>query len=271
MFTQVRLITFNALRSLDIRGAHYIKPEHYLRSLDHVCEAEWVLYPEYWQVNSLVYGLKQRIFPSPASYHLGHDKIEQTRAFMAVAPHNTPWTEILPSTDSAIDLVLESFDFPFVAKVVRSSMGEGVYLIESRRQFLDYAAQNDILYVQEYLPIQRDLRVVWVGDQVISAYWREQTDGFHNNVARGGVVTFDAVPPAALELVEQVARTLGIDHAGFDVAVVQGHCYLLEFNVLFGLDGLNRQGIRLGPYILHHLGLDDDEPRTPLQPSPVAA
>jgi len=267
----MRLISFNALRTLDIPGAHYLKPELYLRSIDLVREAEWVLYPEYWQVNSLVYALKRPIFPSPASYHLGHDKIEQTRAFQAVAPENIPWTEILPSTDSSIDYVLEWFTFPFVAKVVRSSMGEGVFLIESRKDFLEYARNNEILYVQEYLPIERDLRVVWVGNEVIAAYWREQRDGFHNNVAQGGVVNFDAVPPVALELVERVATSLGIDHAGFDVAVVQGHCYLLEFNVLFGLDGLNSQGIKVGEYVSRYLGLVGDEPTNPTRPSPVAA
>lgn len=267
----MRLISFNALRTLDIPGAHYIKPELYLRSLDHVRAAEWVLYPEYWQVNSLIYGLRRRIFPSPATYHLGHDKIEQTRAFLTVAPEHVPWTEILPATDSSIEYVLEWFDFPFVAKVVRSSMGQGVYLIESRQKFLDYAADNDILYVQEYLPIQRDLRVVWVGNEVVSAYWREQSDGFHNNVAQGGVVSFDTVPPAALELVARVATGLGIDHAGFDVAVVQGHCYLLEFNVLFGLDGLNQQGIRVGAHVSRYLGLEGDEPTTPIGPTPAVA
>lgn len=264
-------VSFNPLRSLDIPGLRYIKPEHYLRSLDLVRDAPWVLYPEYWQVNSLVYGLKRRIFPSAATYHLGHDKIEQTRAFMTVAPDNTPWTEILPATDSSIDYILEWFEFPFVAKVVRSSMGEGVFLIESRREFLDYAAKNDILYIQEYLPIQRDLRVVWVGDEVLTAYWREQRDGFHNNVAQGGVVNFDAVPPEALELVVRVARELGIDHAGFDIAVVQGKCYLIEFNVLFGLDGVNEQGISVGEHVCRYLGIGGDEPTTPNQTAPVVA
>ena len=267
----MRLVTFNALRCLDIPGTHYLKPELYFREIDTVRGAEWVLYPEFWQVNSLVYGLHKRIFPSPASYHLGHDKIEQTRAFMTVAPGNVPWTEILPATESSIEQVLECFGFPFVAKVVRSSMGCGVFLIQSRAEFLQYAAQNEILYVQEYLPIQCDLRVVWVGNEVVSAYWRGQTDGFHNNVAQGGVIHFDLVPPAALELVSRVATSLGIDHAGFDVAVVAGHCYLLEFNLLFGLDGLNRQGIRVGDHVARYLRLADDHPTTPLRPRPVAA
>ncbi len=267
----MRLISFNALRSVGIPGAHYLKPEHYFRELARVRDADLVLYPEYWQVNSLHYGLGKRIFPSLASYHLGHDKIEQTRAFLTVAPANVPWTEILPATDASVEFVLETFDFPFVAKVARSSMGEGVFLIESRREFLDYVANNHILYVQEYLPIQRDLRMVWVGNEVVSAYWREQTDGFHNNIARGGVVTFDAVPTAALELVTHVATALGIDHAGFDIAVVAGHCYLLEFNVLFGLDGLQQQGIRVNDYVTRYLGIEGDEPTKPINPRPVAA
>ena len=267
----MRLLSFNALRTLGLPGIHYIKPELYLRELPAVQGADWVLYPEYWQVNSLVYGLQKRIFPSIASYHLGHDKVEQTRAFLAVAPAHVPLTEILPATASSVERILDTFTFPFVAKVVRSSMGDGVYLIEERGELRRYAEANSVLYVQEYLPIHRDLRVVWIGNQVVTAYWREQSNGFHNNVAKGGVVHFDGVPPAALELVRQVATALGIDHAGFDVAVVAGHCYLLEFNLLFGLDGLNRQGINHGDYVLSYLLSQNDQPTNPLRPRPIAA
>lgn len=267
----MRLISFDLLRTMSISGVIHIKPEHYLRELPALLEAECVLFPQYWQVNGLVYGLKRRIFPSVASYHIGHDKIEQTRAFLTVCPANLPQTEILPSCASSIEQVLEQFDFPLVAKVARSSMGQGVFLIESRRELLDYAANNAVLYIQEYLPITRDLRVVWIGNQVVTAYWREQTNGFHNNVAMGGVITFDRVPPAAIELVTHVATTLGIDHAGFDVAVVAGHCYLLEMNVLFGLEGVHRQGIDYSQHIVRYLRGDDDEPPKPLHPhSPTA-
>lgn len=267
----MRLVSFDILRSLDIPGVRFIKPDHYFRELDAVREADWVLYPEYWQVNSLLYGLKKRIFPSAASYHLGHNKIEQTRALMTVAPQHVPWTEILPAIDSSIEHILDLFTFPFVAKVARSSMGDGVFRIESRADLLRYAEHNPVLYVQEYLPIQRDLRVVWVGKEVLTAYWREQGDGFHFNVAKGGVISFDLIPPGALELVRHVATTLGIDHAGFDIAVVAGHCYILEFNVFFGLDGLNRQGIRCGEHVLRYLRGDDDQPTNPVQPRPIAA
>lgn len=267
----MRLVAFDLFRAMGIPGVHHIKPEHYFRELEAVRQADWVLYPEYWQVNSLLYGLDKRIFPSPASYHLGHNKIEQTRALLTVAPAHVPWTEILPASEASIEQILDCFDFPFVAKVARSSMGNGVFLIESRQDLLRYAAQNEVLYVQEYLPIQRDLRVVWLGREILTAYWREQGDGFHFNVAKGGVLNFEQIPPAALELVRQVATALGIDHAGFDIAVVDGHCYVLEFNVLFGLDGLNRQGIRCGEHVLRYLQEQDDHPSKPLRPRPIAA
>lgn len=78
---------------------------------------------------------------------------------------------------------------PFVAKLPKASMGEGVWLIESRKDWLSYCEKTPVLYVQEYLPIDRDVRVVVVGDQVVTAYWRTQAEqGFYNNVARGGAL-----------------------------------------------------------------------------------
>ncbi len=267
----MRLISFNLFRSLGIDGVEHIKPEQMFAETATLREADWLLYPEYWQINSLTYALKRRIFPSVASYHLGHDKIEQTRAFMTVTPHHVPQTLILPATPSAIEQILEEMVLPVVAKVVRSSMGEGVFLIETARQLREYAAQNEILYVQEYLPLERDLRVVWVGKKVIGAYWRELGDGFHFNVARGGQINFEDIPQRALDLVEQVAVELGIDHAGFDVAMVDGYPWLLEFNLMFGLDGLNRMGVSVGEHVRLYLEECSDEPDKPDSPQPVAA
>ena len=270
-FWCMRLVSFDVFRALGIPGVQIIKPEHYFREINSLCEADRILFPEYWQINSLIYGLKKRIFPSPASYHLGHNKIEQTRALLTIVPEHVPHTEILPASESAVEQILDCFHFPFVAKVVRSSMGSGVYCIDSRQDLLRYVKNNDVLYVQEYLPIDRDLRIVWVGNQVLTAYWREHGNGFHFNVARGGVINFDHIPVSAIELVTHVATTLGIDHAGFDIAIVNDRCYILEFNVLFGLEGLNRRGINYGEHILRYLRDDNSSPTRPVSPRPIAA
>lgn len=249
----MKLITFDPYRALNL-NAHYIKPEAMFRERETINKADWVLFPEYWQVNALVYGLKKRIFPNINTYHLGHDKIEMTRAFWSIAPAHVPDTLILPATPTGIDQVLEHFHFPFVAKEIRNSMGRGVFLIQNRSQFLDYAKQNPVLYAQEYLPIQKDLRVIVIGDSAITAYWRiAPADAFHNNIARGGTTSFEDIPAAAITLVERTAQQLGINHAGFDIADVGGHYYFLEFNPLFGDAGLKDRGIDIEKHIGEYL------------------
>lgn len=236
--TALKLISFDPFRTLGLPGIRYIKPEHMQQHREELEQADWLLFPAYWQLHSLHYVLKRPIFPSLCSYHLGHDKVEMTRALQTACPQHVPETQILSADTYGIEQVLDNWPFPFVAKAVRSSQGMGVYLIENKAQFLDYAANQDVLYVQKLLPIVRDLRIVVVGSKVIASYWREGP-GFHNNLAQGGRVRTDlAVPEAAVSLVEGLARYLDINHAGFDVAWVDGHPYILEFNRLFGNRGM---------------------------------
>lgn len=250
----MKLVSFEPLRSLDLPVTATLKPEDWLRRRNVIDGADWLLFPEYWQVNALHYAWRKRIFPSIASYHLGHDKAEMTRALEAVAPHHLPLTFIRAATPSGSEEILDLLSFPFVVKELRSSMGKGVMLIESAAQFRDYAQTHDVLYAQEYLPIRRDLRIVYVGNQVLSAYWRNAAEGsFHNNVAQGGTVSFDNIPAEACDLVASVAQQLGVNHAGFDVAELDGHFYFFEFNIRFGLQALNSRGISVGRAILSYL------------------
>jgi len=261
----MKLVSFDALRTYDIMSCHYIKPENFFKEKDRIIEADWILYPQYWQVNSLVYGLKKRIFPNINTYHLGHNKIEMTRAFMSVCPSNTPYTEILSNTPSNQEKILDTFTFPFIAKEIKNSMGKGVFLINNIKDFRNYCETNEILYVQEKLPIDRDLRITYLGDKIIGSYWRiGSNDNFKNNVSQGGVIIYDNIPKDALILVEHVAKTLGINHAGFDIADVDGHYYILEFNVLFGTKGIVDLGIPLNNLILKYL--QNNTPITPTDP-----
>lgn len=262
----MRLISFDPFRTLRLPGVTYIKPEHYQQHLSLIESADWVLFPEYWQVNSLYYGLHKRIFPSIASYHLGHDKVEMTRAFQTVCPEAVPQTLILANTPSNRQLVLDHLDYPFVAKEIKNSRGHGVFLIENPQQWQAYQEANEVLYVQEYLPIQQDMRIVVIGQRVVAGYWRRQRQGgFHNNLAQGAEPVFDPIPPEAIALVERTARQLNINHAGFDVAELDGRLYLFEFNRLFGNQGLVEQGVRLDQEILGFLNSEQDPFRDPPQ------
>jgi ribosomal protein S6--L-glutamate ligase len=250
----MRIVTFDAFRSLGIPGTQYIKPDLYQQQLAVIKQADWILFPEYWQVNSLHYALGLNIYPSLSSYHIGHNKIEQTRAFQLVCPYNTPDTLILENSEANASSIWEYFAGSFVAKLPKSSEGRGVFLIESRADWRTYCAQSSVLYAQELLPIDRDMRIVIIGDKVIGGYWRRQSNnGFHNNIAQGGSLDFAPLHPHAVTAVLNIARSLKINHGGFDVAMVGDRPYILEFNRLFGNHGLIEQGVKPAAHIFNYL------------------
>lgn len=252
----MKLVSFNPLRSLGL-DATPLRPESFPddpATLAAVRAADCVLFPETWQVNALHYALHKRIFPSVAAHHLGASKVEMTRAFQALVPANVPETLILPADESGARTAGERLGFPLVVKQPRESMGRGVFKVESARELATLLPSLDLLYAQELLPIDRDLRICWVGDTVLAAYWRIGGDGFHTNISRGATESFDDIPPAALELVARVARALGVDHAGFDVAMVGDHPYLFELNTLFGNEVINRAGVDYAAALKRALG-----------------
>lgn len=259
-------VSFDVFRTLGLPGCVQLKPSQFLSHRPLIEQADWVLFPEYWQVNALVFGMRARIFPSLSSYLIGHDKVEMTRAFLCVAPSHVPETHIAANTPSDAEDIWARMTLPFVAKLPRSSQGEGVWLIESRRDWQAYLARTAVLYVQEHLPIDRDLRVVVVGEQVLGAYWRLQSPySFHNNISRGGEALYGDVPQAAVDLALRVARALGVDHAGFDIAMVGSHPFLLEFNRLFGHQGIEGGGVRVREAIAGYLD-SQSRPVRPLTP-----
>ncbi len=250
----MRFVSFDALRTLGMPKATYIKPEKSHCHMDVIRQADWLLFPEYWQINTLFYGMRKQIFPSMSTYHIGHDKIEMTRVMQLLWPQYLPETHILGNSSWACDWVPDHFGYPFVAKTPRAAMGMGVWLIDNRTAWERYASCHPTLYVQEYLPIEKDLRLVVIGKKVVTAYWRcRPGTEIHTNVAKGGLIHSEDIPPEAIVAVEMIAHHLEIDHAGFDVAVVEGKLFFFEFNRLFGTAGLVKKGISIAPLILQYL------------------
>lgn len=250
-------VTFNPFRSIGIPSARYIKPEEMFGRLRELGTAERILFPRSWQVNALAYALKKKIFPSLATYHLGYDKIEMTRGFMALCPSMVPKTGFYLNTAVAFDTLADTFGLPFVCKEPRSSSGLGVFLIKTKEEFQLYAKDNPTLYVQEYLEMDRDLRVVIIGEEVVSTYWRVKSPGdFHNNISRGGRIERTNIPERVVWEVAGVAQALGIDYAGFDIAITNSGAFLLEFNVFFGTQGVQRSSSELGKIVHKHLQSD---------------
>jgi ribosomal protein S6--L-glutamate ligase len=209
--------------------------------LDLLRSADTIYYPSSLYEDVFL-ALGKRVFPANYYRYMG-DKIKQTELFTLLdIPH--PRTRIYEGSDRA-HLILSDFSFPFIAKIpLGSSKGRGVFLIRSRRDLDRYLQGSPQAYVQEYLPIDRDLRIVLLGRQGVHAYWRiARPDEFRSNVSLGGRISFEDIPAGALHFAEKVAHLCGFDEVGLDVCICENRYLVLEANMVYGLKGFEAAGL----------------------------
>ena len=182
-------------------------------------------------------------FPSYHTYKCVQDKIKQTALFELLQISH-PRTRVFYGSHQK-SKILEYFKFPFIAKIPRgSAMGRGVFLIQNRQELLAYGRATTVAYIQEYLPVDRDIRIVVIGDRIVHSYWRiASPDEFRNNVAAGATVSLGKVPSEALDLALTCARKCGWDDVGIDICCFRGRCYVLEANMKYGKEGFRKAGI----------------------------
>jgi len=185
----------------------------------------------------------KKTFPSVQCYrHLG-DKIKQTLLFNLLNVP-VPETRLFYGRQQEMK-ILDYFDFPCVGKMpIGFSRGEGVFLIEDRDDLEAYLSETRIAYIQQYMPMERDLRVVILGKRIVNAYWKESAPGeFRTNVAKGGRILLDPVPEDILNLALDVATRCNFDFVGLDMCEYQGKILILEANMNFGTKGFKEAGI----------------------------
>lgn len=209
---------------------------------DLIREAETIYYPTSFYAD-LFDSAGKHTFPSYHSYKCVQDKIKQTALFEILnLPH--PRTRIYYGTRQK-QAICDDFAFPFIAKVPRgSALGRGVFLIRNPDELEAYSVRNRIAYIQEYLPIDRDMRIVVIGNRVAHAYWRIAPErDFRSNIAVGGRVSLDPVPDTARDLALHTARSCGWDDVGIDICRCNGSLYVLEANMKYGREGFRKAGI----------------------------
>ena len=203
--------------------------------------ASCVCYPGQ-ALEEIFLGAGKDIFPRNYYAFLGN-KIAQTNLFQLLdIPH--PKTRIYYGRDR-ISRIETDFRYPFLAKIpVGSSQGLGVFLICSREDLITYLEKQNPGYIQEYLPIDRDLRTVVIGGNVVHAYWRIHGEGdFRNNVSRGGSISFEDVPEAALDFAVDVVSRCRFDEVGLDICLHKSRYWVLEANMVYGLEGFKKKGM----------------------------
>jgi ribosomal protein S6--L-glutamate ligase len=207
-----------------------------------ILKADIIYYPTFFYAD-LLNVLGKRTFPSYHTYKFALNKIKQTAMFhMLDLPH--PKTRIFYGNRQK-QTITDHFDFPFIAKKARgSTKGEGVYLIHNEKELVAYLLNNSPAYIQEYLPGDRDIRIIIIGKKVRLAYWRiAKPNDFRSNISQGGIISFDPVPDDALELALKTALQCGWDDAGIDIILHKTRPMVLEGNMKYGTQGFKQAGI----------------------------
>ncbi len=205
-------------------------------------EAEKIYYPTAFYAD-LFDAVQKKTFPSYHTYKCVQDKIKQTALFDLIGiPH--PRTKVYYGKHQKSNIT-DRFKFPFIGKIPRgSAMGRGVFLIKTDDELSAYCTSENPAYIQEYLPIDRDIRVVVIGDRVVHAYWRIAPAGeFRSNVAVGARISLAPVPQRALDLALYTAKTCHWDDVGIDICEYNGRFVVLEANMKYGKEGFRQAGV----------------------------
>jgi len=234
-----------------------------------IFEAALILYPtaNYAQFFTT---LGKPFFPSLETCLYADEKIKQTTLFsMLSVPH--PRTRIyfhLHHQD-----ILGDFSFPFVAKLPRASArGRGVYKIENPEQLQAYLRLTRVAYIQEYLPHDRDLRVILINYEPILSYWRYRDPAnFRSNLHQGGTPQFLDIPVEALSLARKTALRCRFNDVGLDLMLCKGKWHVIEANMEYGREGLRMKGMNLKQILREKLLSGELIPSSDMQSDVVSA
>ena len=229
-------------RNVRTIGVHPNFSDYSPSDVKRIRAAETIYYPTAFYAD-LFDAVGKTTFPSYHNYKCVQDKIKQTALLLlAGLPH--PFTRVFygKRQQSKIE---RYFSLPCIAKEPRgSAMGRGVFLIANRQDLEEYLDDRHVAYIQQLLPIDRDIRAVVIGGQVVHAYWRIAGEGeFRTNVACGGRISLDPVPEAALDLARRTAQVCGWNDVGIDICCHDGQYSILEANMKYGREGFRAAGI----------------------------
>ena len=192
------------------------------------------------------------IFPSLETYLYADEKFKQTTLFylLGLAHPRTKFYYHLHYGE-----ITEDFSFPFIGKLARrSAKGNGVFKINNMGELESYLKRTNVAYIQEFLPHERDLRVILINYEPILAYWRIRSPGdFRTNLAQGGKIDFDDIPIEGVQMAIRVAKQCRFDDVGVDLILSGGRWVVVEANMKYGRKGLKAKHMDLKEIIRQKL------------------
>ena len=137
----------------------------------------------------------------------------------------TPKTYFSFSAETALEN-FENIGYPLVIKPIIGSWGRSVMPIKDKdtaeavienRQVTD-GPQDRIYYLQEMIDRPpRDIRVITIGDQAVSAMYRKSSGGFKTNIALGADPELCEITKEIEDLCEKTSKAVGGGILGIDL------------------------------------------------------
>lgn len=140
-------------------------------------------------------------------------------------------TKNVPNIRPLID---KHFIFPLVVKLT-GSKGEQVWKCDNEEELNERLGEigsetNKLIQFQEYIPNTFDIRVIVLYDQIIGAIARSSTDGFYNNVSKGGSAEKIEITDEEMRISLEATRLTKLELSGIDIVRTEHGPLLFEVN-----------------------------------------
>ena len=169
-----------------------------------------------------------------------------------------PHTEIFYIPEKA-QSYLASASYP---KIIKRSYGPSNYGGYFVHKVDSYEEAQSLLkekryypvYVQDFVPMEADIRVMLIGHKPVCAFWRRPPEGeWLTNTSQGGSMDYQGIPKSVLDLATRTSKAANAEYWACDIALGKdGKLRILECATAFAAFPYIRDWI--GQYLMWLLG-----------------
>ena len=123
------------------------------------------------------------------------------------------------------DKFVETTKYP---KIIKKSYGPSnyggyfVHKVDSKQEAKELLAKKKYnpVYMQDFVPMEADVRVMLIGHKPVCAFWRRPPEGeWLTNTSQGGSMDYQNVPKELLDLAVKVSKAANAEYWACDIAV----------------------------------------------------
>ena len=135
---------------------------------------------------------------------------------------------------------IEKTSYP---KIIKKSYGPSnyggyfVHKVDSKKEAKELLETKKYhpIYMQDFVPMSADVRVMLIGHKPVCAFWRRPPEGeWLTNTSQGGSMDYNNIPKDLLDLAVKVSKAANAEYWACDIAVgVDGKYRILECATAF--------------------------------------